>query len=206
MDLNALASLYQCQVCGKLPMSRAVGKEGEQDHLVAAEDGHFYHESCIEREFERAGAGRIISPVTNKTMGAALIHPKTIQCFLETLTRNEMVDRGLLEDSREKDFDLVKETEEKAAGGSFEHMAHLGRWHLLNEAEGMKGNVTEGYDWCKKAADGGDCNGMAYQAIWLIHGNDEKKREKNWNGGFELLVEAANEGSGMCACFISLWF
>lgn len=55
----------------------------------------------------------------------------------------------------------------------------------------MKGNATEGYDWCKKAADGGD-----------IHGNDE--REKNWNGGFELLVEAANEGSGMCACFICL--
>ena len=202
MDLSALASLYQCQVCGKPPMSRAVGKEGEQDRLVAAEDGHFYHESCIEREFERAGAGRIISPVTNKTMGATLIHTKTIQCFLETLTRNEMVDRGLLEDSREKEFDLVKETEEKAAGGSFEHMALLGRWHLLNEADEMKGNATEGYDWCKKAADGGDCNGMAYQAIWLIHGNDET--EKNWNGGFELLVEAANEGSGMCACFICL--
>jgi hypothetical protein len=204
MDLRALASLYICRVCGKLPIRRAAGKEGGEDRPVAAQDGHFYHESCIKREFERAGAGGIISPVTNNEMGATLIHAKTVQCFLEKLTRNGTVDRGLLEDSREKEFDLIRETKEKAEGGSFEHMALLGRWHLLNEVEGVKQNATEGFGWCKKAGDGGDCNGMAYQAIWLIHGDDEI--EKNWYEGSELLLEAAHKGSGMFTSFSCLSF
>lgn len=95
MDPNDVASLYTCGVCGKLPMRRAAEKEGEEERPVAAEDGHFYHESCIKREFERAGDGGVISPVTKLPMGEKLIFAKTVQCLLETLSRN-VVDQEML--------------------------------------------------------------------------------------------------------------
>ena len=81
-------------------------------------------------------------------------------------------------------------------------LALLARCHLLNEVEGIKRNSIEGFEWSKKAAEGGDCNGLAYQAIWLIHGDREIK--KNRDEGIELLVKAANEGSGSCAICLCL--
>ena len=90
----------------------------------------------------------------------------------------------------------IMETKERAENGSFSDMALLARWHLLNEVEGMKRNAIEGFEWSKKAAEGGDCNGMACQAIWLIHGDSEIKKKRD--EGVELLVKAANEGSGLC--------
>ncbi len=41
----------------------------------------------------------------------------------------------------------------------------------------------------------GDCDGMAYQAICLLHGQGGV--EKDYSEGFELLLEAASDGSGM---------
>lgn len=200
MDPNDVASLYTCGVCGKLPMRRAAEKEGEEERPVAAEDGHFYHESCIKREFERAGDGGVISPVTKLPMGEKLIFAKTVQCLLETLSRNVVDQEMLVEASHcaTKSVSLI-ETKKKAEGGSLKHMALLGRWYLLNEVEGTERNATKGFGWCKNAADNGDCDGMAYQAIWMLHGYDEI--QKNRNEGFELLVEAANEGSGVCVLF-----
>lgn len=91
----------------------------------------------------------------------------------------------------------IMETKERAENGSFSDMALLARWHLLNKVGGMKRNAIEGYEWSKKAAEGGDCNGLAYQAIWLIHG--DREIEKNRDEGVELLVKAANEGSAFAA-------
>lgn len=91
---------------------------------------------------------------------------------------------------------IIEEAKDRAENGSLSDMALLARWHLLNEVEGIKRNAIEGYEWSKKAAEGGDCNGMAYRAIWLIHGDREIKKKRD--EGVELLVKAANEGSGLC--------
>ena len=44
------------------------------------------------------------------------------------------------------------------------------------------------------AADAGDADGMAYQGLYLLNGHGV---ERNRNEAFELLVDAANEGSGV---------
>jgi TPR repeat protein len=75
-------------------------------------------------------------------------------------------------------------------------MALLGRWYLLGEQEeGIECNAIEGYQWCEKAANGGDADGMAYQGICLIHGYGVVT---DYNDGFTLLIDAATEGSGKC--------
>ena len=77
-------------------------------------------------------------------------------------------------------------------------MALLGRWQLFGEQD-FDCNPAEGFALCKKAAEKGDCNAMAYQAICILHGiiDDTQIVEKDWSGGYELLFEAISEGSGM---------
>ncbi|KAL7542570.1 hypothetical protein ACHAXR_011898 [Thalassiosira sp. AJA248-18] len=184
MDPTSLAKKYVCQVCGVLPT------EGP----YVAEDGHFYHENCIRTIF--AGEGDVISPATKERMGKKLIFAVTGQCIIEKLLATGGVDRNLIGGDSDDATAVGRETYDKAQGGSAEHMARLGRMYLYGDTEGIECSEAEGYKWCEKAADSGNTDGMAYQGICLVHGYGV---DKNRNEGFELLVEAANEGSAFAA-------
>ena len=184
MDPNSLASKYTCKGCGKL--SR---------FPIVDQDGNFYHEACVFGDGERA----------------TLIRPKTIPSFIEKLITSEDIDyqhiveplEGVDQQLLVQEFplsneELIRETKDKAGEGSSYHMALLGRWKLLGEQD-FDCNPAEGFALCKKAAEKGDCNAMAYQAICILHGiiDDTQIVEKDWSGGYELLFEAISEGSGM---------
>ena len=200
MDQTTIAEKYVCPLCHCLPR-----------YPVAAEDGHFYHETCLNAVFESSPAGEpIISPATKEQMGTKIIHAKTIQCLIEKLVAEEEVDSELLgcdwNDTHKSD--MIRETKEKAECGSAEYMAKLGRLCLFGEQEGFEfedelneqERIEDGYRLCKESAEKGHCDGMAYQAICLLFGYGI---EKDGEEGQELLVEAAVEGSGMCTLCIN---
>ena len=132
--------------------------------------------------------------------------PKTIPSFIEKLVTSEGIDcqlEGVDQQLLDQEFplsneELIRETKEKADEGSSFHMALLGRWILFGEQE-FDCNPSAGFEICKEAAEKGDCNALAYQAICLLHGikDDTQIVEKDWYGGYELLFEAISEGSGM---------
>mmetsp|Transcript_38161 Transcript_38161/g.80304 ORF Transcript_38161/g.80304 Transcript_38161/m.80304 type:complete len:295 (+) Transcript_38161:61-945(+) len=186
MDRTSLIDKYKCPKCGELPKNP-----------YAAEDGKFYHEPCILELIESAGSGNIISPATNKPMGNKVIHAKTIQCLIEKIISNEGVDQNHVgQHSEDTTAEKIRKTKESARDGSAKHMALLGRWHVFGEQEGMECDEIEGYRWCERAAEKGNVSGMAYQGMCLLHGYGI---EKDRYEGFELLVDAANEGSAFAA-------
>lgn len=197
MEALSLASKYVCPVCGFLP-----------EYPYAAEDGFFYHEICIEDIFDRACDGAITSPATKRPMGKKLVFAKTIQSFIEKLAKNEEVNRKYVRREAEDATKMVGKIEERAQVGSARDMALLGRWHLFCEQDGLecKGDVdglAYGYHLCKNAADKDGVDGMACQGMCLIHGHGVGQ---NWSEGFELLIDAANEGSGMTVVGTSGYF
>lgn len=183
MDPNTLATEYACKVCGVLPTDP-----------YFAEDGHCYHEACIRTVFDCSGPGMVISPATHEPMGRHLIFAKGVQCFIEKMLVTKEVNADLIGEENMDQEIKVQKTLQLAHEESPEHMALLGRWYLLGEQEGVEPNDEECYKWCEKAADLGNADGMAYQGVCLVHGHGV---EKDRNEGFELLIDAANDGSGM---------
>jgi hypothetical protein len=185
MDPNLIAAEYICRLCNTLPRD-----------VVMAEDGHIYCRKCV-TETIVADANELLSPVTGKIIGTNLVVPPTIQCLIEKLVATGGVEQKLLgvwaKQSLVEVSAYVRKTKERAEQGSPEHMALLGRWYLLGEQEGIDCNAETGYKWCKEAARQDNADGMAYQGFCLVQGYGI---EKNRNEGFELLVEAANYGSG----------
>ena len=146
-------------------------------HVVVDANGHIY---CI---------GCVAPPVTT---------PVTIQSLIDTLISDGSVDKEFLERSNdisvEEASESIWDTKEKAMKGSAKHMCILSRWYMFGEKEGVDSDDEEAYKWCKQAADAEDVDGMAYQGYCFIHGHGV---EKNREEGVELLVDAANHGSGM---------
>ena len=70
--------------------------------------------------------------------------------------------------------------------------------HLFGEQEGVDCNSTEGMNWCKKAIANRNSDAKAYQAICLLHGYGDDI-EKNFDSGYEQLVESYHEGSYFAA-------
>ena len=188
VDVKTLAPRFACKVCGYLPEERP----------FVAEDGHFYHEECLRDLFRRAGAdaAAVVSPATGRGMGTKAIFAKTIKCLIAKIAAHDDVDRRLLrpDSGARASAERVRLATERARAGAAKDMALLARWHLFGEQEGFDCDSTEGYYWSEKAADAGDADGMAYQGLYLLNGHGV---ERNRNEAFELLVDAANEGSGV---------
>lgn len=192
MDSNRLVSKYKCNICN------TVTKQP-----VLAEDGHFYHETCLETHFKRCidSDGSIPSPVTKQPIGSQTIQPVSIPQFIEKLASYEGLEHRSqdIDDSsqHEKNSEIIiRVTKEKSEQGSAHHMALLGRWYLFGEEDGIDCDIKRGIELCQAADLLGDCNAKAYLGLCLLHGYGvEKDRED----GFIQLVEAAIEGSAFAA-------
>lgn len=145
---------------------------------VLAENGKFCHKECICAEVE---------------------NPIVIPSFIEKLIEDQNQIRDDSEIPKPKtSSELVRETKEKAKAGSASHMALLARWHLFGEQEGVDCDPTEGMNWCKKAIANRNSDAKAYQAICLLHGYGDDI-EKNFDSGYEQLVESYHEESYFAA-------
>ena len=169
IDSNKLVRDHLCNKCRQLP------KE-----VVVTADGLYYCKECIEEDVD-------------------VVYPVTIQSLINDLVENGAVDQQFLR--RWNDINLedasesVKHIIEQAENGSVKHMSILGRWYIFGEKEGVDGDEFEAFKWCKQAADAGDVDGIAYLGYCYIHGFGV---ERNFDDGFELLVDASGEGSGRC--------
>lgn len=150
-------------------------------HVVVDAKGHIYCMGCVD------------PPVTT---------PVTIQSLIDNLISDGSVDKEVLGRSNdmsvEEATESIRDTKDKARKGSAKHMCILSRWYMFGEKEGVDSDDEEAYKWCKQAADAGNVDGMAYQGYCFIHGHGV---EKNRADGFELLVDAANHGSGMSTLY-----
>lgn len=185
IDPNSVAPKYACPVCGTLPREPFL-----------AEDGKWYHDACIEAILECAGDGDVISPATQQPMGREVIFATAVQGVIEKLLSSEGLDQRFIADETQDETVFFDDAKLLAATGSARHQALLGRWYLFGEKDELECDPEQGYEWSKKASDQGDCNGTALEAICLLHGYGV---EKNWEDGFELLIEAATDGSGFAA-------
>ena len=195
MDPNLLASKLVCQKCKILPK-----------RPFLSEDGFFYCEECAGEIGRRVRSNDIESPGISKHPGKVLILALTVESLNKKLVATGAVDRKYLGDSDTERPDNVSEwvleVKKNAEKGSSTHMAMLGRWYLFGEQEGVECNAKEGYKWVNEAAEKDDVDGMAYKGICLIHGFGV---DKDRNEGFDLLVDAANQGSGTSVYFSSDW-
>ena len=72
-------------------------------------------------------------------------------------------------------------------------MVNLAKWYIFGGQIGVECDANKGYKWCKLAADQeDDMLGKAYQGYLLICGLGVGK---DWEDGYELLVEAASQES-----------
>jgi len=197
MDSNRLVLKYTCKICNILPK-----------RPVCAEDGHFYHEICLETHYKECIDSDVIilSPVTKKPIGTQTIQPVTIPRYIEKLTSYE----GLEQRSQDIDSsqhetisEMITLTKEKSEQGSAQYMARLGRWYLLGEGDGIDCDTKRGVELCQAADLLGDCNAKAYLGLCLFCGfGVEKDREE----GFAQLVEAACEGSAFAAYKLGCYY
>ena len=197
MDSKRLVLKYTCKICNILPKLP-----------VLAEDGHFYHEACIETHFKKCidSDESILSPVTKKPIGTQTIQPVTIPRYIEKLTSYKGLEQRLqdIDDSsqHETNSEMITLTNEKASHGSA-HMVLEARWYLLGEEDGIDCDVKRGIELCQAAVLLGDCNAKAYLGLCLFCGfGFEKNREE----GFAQLVEAAFEGSAFAAYKLGCYY
>lgn len=163
MDPNELAKLYLCGICKQLPKT-----------VVAAEDGHFYCQDCIQNHLEANSSLAGVSPATGELMGNVLVSPLTIQSLINKLSSNEALDKKYLErrniTNLENVSDYVQETIMRAEGGSIRDMSILSRWYLFGEQDGIDSNEDKAYKWAQRAADLHDADGQAYLGYCFVHG------------------------------------
>eukprot|EP00804_Cyclotella_cryptica_P022872 CCRYP_005070-RA/>CCRYP_005070-RA protein AED:0.11 eAED:0.11 QI:159/0.66/0.5/1/1/1/4/21/584 len=142
-----------------------------------------------------------------KLVTTSVTTPVTIQCLIDNIISNGSVDIEILgksnEMSAEEASESIGDTKEKARKGSAKHMCTLSRWYLFGEKEEVDSDDDEAYKWCKQAADAGDVDGMAYQGYCFIHGHGV---DKNREEGYELLVDAACDGSAFAAYTLGCFY
>ena len=197
MDSNRLVSKYTCNICNTLAK-----------RPVLAEDGHIYHETCLETHLKRCidSDESISSPVTKKPIGTQTIQPVTIPRYIEKLTSYEGIEQVSLgrDDSsqHETNKEMIRVTKEKASQ-SAQHMALLGRWYLFGEKDDIDCDVKRGIELCQAADLLGDCNAKAYLGLCLFCGfGVEKDREE----GFEQLIKAAIKGSAFASYKLGCYY
>ena len=198
MDSNRLVLKYTCKICNILPK-----------RPVCAEDGHFYHEICLEAHFKKCidSDESISSPVTKKPIGTQTIQPVTIPRYIEKLSSYEGLEQRLQDNDdssqQETNSEMIRVTKEKASHGSAQHMTLLGRWYLLGEEDSIDCDIKRGIELCQAADLLGDCNAKALLGLCLFCGfGVEKDREE----GFAQLVEAAIEGSAFAAYKLGCYY
>ena len=193
MDANSIALEFLCPICLTLP--------GDP---VFAEDGFVYDRKCIQQVIDQANSNEIASPMTEKPMGITLITSALAEGIIRELARCNGLDEKFVgawaSQNEDTDFgDIIAETKYNAKQGHVGSMAILGKWYLSGEQKGIDYDADEGYRWSKMAADHGDVTGKAYCGYCLIQGFGV---EKDWEDGYEHLIEAASEKNGKCFCCV----
>lgn len=117
--------------------------------------------------------------------------PKKANKWLDRVETRPIHKFGFEEDDDDDDTKrLISETKLKAEQGDVDQMVILARWYLFGEQDGVDLDLSEGYFWSKKAGDEDSMTGKAYQGFCLVRGLGV---ERDWEDGYELLIEAANQ-------------
>lgn len=176
MDPNKLAMEFICPMCHVLP-----------DDPVLCDDGFVYCKGCIEHHGS-------MSPMTQEPIRRMMTCPKMIKNTIERLAACEEIDDSLLgvwATKKQHIFtnDPISETMMNAKKGDVKDMVNLATYYLFGHQEGIECSPTKGYHWLTKAAEEDSIIAKAYQGYCFIRGLGV---DRDWDEGFELLIEAAN--------------
>ncbi|KAL3771447.1 hypothetical protein ACHAW5_000102 [Stephanodiscus triporus] len=184
MDPNSIAIEFICPICHVLPFDP-----------VIADDGFIYCKECIDNFIliDQDDSREITSPMTGKPMRATLVISQSVRKTIQSLVQCEGIETGLLGSWAEKQNGETNEislTKTKAMQGDVKHITILAKWYLFGGKDGIVCDAQKGYFWSKRAADLDNPMCKAYQGVCLVRGCGV---EKDWEDGYDLLVETASQ-------------
>jgi hypothetical protein len=198
MDPNSIAIEFICPICHVLPIDP-----------VIVDDGFVYCKECIDNFIliDRDDSRDITSPMTGKPMSATLIISQSVRKTIQSLVQCEGIETELLGSWAEMkggETNEISWTKTKAMQGDVNHITILAKWYLFGGKDGIVCDAKLGYIWSKRAADLDNPMCKAYQGVCLVRGYGV---EKDWEDGYDLLVETASQefdcearGKLSCAC------
>lgn len=180
--IDAMADEFVCPITQELPVEP-----------VMAQDGRIYEKAAIEDWFVKKQGQPIKSPVTNEPMGRTLI--------ASTQARNairNMVESGALSGAKADAWKERMEGEAKVAelrrmaeAGDAHAMTQL--FHVYRDAKyGVSKDLTQAFQWAKRAADLEDVRGMCSLGECYLYGEGTAENETR---GMVTLSQAAVLGS-----------
>ena len=186
--IDAMADEFVCPITQELPVEP-----------VMAQDGRIYEKAAIEDWFVKKQGQPIKSPVTNEPMGRTLI--------ASTQARNairNMVESGALSGAKADAWKermegeaKVAELRRKAEAGDADAMNKL--YFVYRDAQyGVSKDLTQAFQWVKRAADLEDVDGLRQLACCYLYGRGTAKNESR---GMVTFSQAAVLGSEF-ACYV----
>ena len=154
---------------------------------VLCEDGFIYHDKCFTTQ-RKEDETYILSPMTGAQIGSTLVNSQSIASTID-----KFLDQYNYTGENKNQAEQLAEITIKAELHVSAAMATLGRWHLFGEQQGVVENIKYGFELVKKAHEKHNIEASAYYGHCLVRGLGV---EKNKSEGFELLVDAACEGTG----------
>jgi len=173
--LDSVADDWVCPITCELPVNP-----------VTAEDGHVYERSAIARHIDTQGAN-LRSPLTNLSMGSALLPSPQARSTIEKLVRTGAIsgDKADTWKQKIKDEEYVKMLQDRAEAGDASCMHSLAFFYSGKDP-------AQSYAWYKRGADANHASCLAAAGRGLLFGIGVAKNEI---AAMCLLVRAAEAGS-----------